>query len=272
MAYSSVPLETSDRGGVSLPVTLQDQTTDMLDLLFLQTIADGLTLASVTDTDLRTMTLTAGHGLSTAANAGHIIELGIAATGRFTQAEILDVTGDVITVDRQIGQAFPTATTLVSVGNPNMAVVDGSSTPVIFTIKPLPGQSGDITRIMMASQSSNASDISTFGGAGALTVGLTLRVKRADGTFKNLFNYKSNFDLILHGFDVEPFDPRGGNTINGYAGRTTFAGQDKHGVAVRLDGDFFEELQVVVNEAMDSSASGNTAVFFIAEGSELQGE
>ncbi len=51
----------------------------------------------------------------------------------------------------------------------------------------------------------------------------------------------------------------------------TFSGQDKHGVAERLDGALNEELQVVISELMDNSgATGNTSIAFIAEGSELQ--
>ena len=276
-ALNSV-IETSARGGVSVAVTLQDQTTDMLDLVFLELKVTGLTLAVDGVINQRTFTLTGGHGLTNANSQGHVVEVANTVLGRFVQATILDITGDLVTIDQPLSESFATATTDVQTGNPNMCndaatgvAIDGSTTPVIFTVKPGPIQAGDITRILMATKSSNASDLTTFGGAPALTVGMTLRKLRADGTFKNLYNYKDNFDVALHGFDTKQYDPKGGNSINGFGGRITFAGQSKHGVAERLDGTLGEELQIVISELMDGTGTGNTSVVFIAEGSELQG-
>ena len=277
------PIEISDRGGISVPVTLQVQTTDMLDLVFLETKVTGLTLNADTaaNLDLRTFTLTAAHGLTNANSQGHYIELADSPTGRFIQTQILDVTGDVVTVQQPIGRIFLAASTVISTGNPNMVadaatgvVIDGSVTPVVFTVKPIGVQAGDITRILMASISDNTSDFTTFGGANVLTVGITLRKKREDGTFKNLYTYTNNRDFVLHGFDEKPDDPKAtGNATFGRASRITFAGQPKHGVAERLDAALNEELQVIISELMISGgANGNIEVRFVAEGSELQGD
>jgi hypothetical protein len=150
--------------------------------------------------------------------------------------------------------------------------IDGSVTPVIFSVKPLPGQKGDITRVIAAMTSPNQSDLSTFGGAPELSVGITMRVKNPDGTYNNIFTYHNNFDIAIHGFDMGVFAPKGGNVVHGVIGRVSFGGQSKHGVAIRLDGDLGEELQIVIFELMDATASGNISVSFVAEGSELQGE
>ena len=271
------PLEITDRGGTGLPVFLQDQTTDMLDLLFLEEKATGLSLAVDTVIGNRTLTLAASHGLTTANSAGHILEISNDLNNRFYQGAIISIAGDIVTVAPPISNAFTVADSTVGTGNPNMAqdaatgaAIDGSITPVIFTVKPLPTQSGDITRITMATTSPNESDLTTFGGAPGLAIGLLLRYKRQDGTFKNIYNYRKNFDVILHGFDSGTFTPKGGNTVNGFACRISFAGQDKHGVAVRLDGARNEELQIIISELMDNTASGNLSVSFNAEGSELQ--
>jgi hypothetical protein len=277
------PIEISDRGGISVPVTLQDQTTDMLDLFFLEEKVTGLTLDADTaaNLDLRVFTLTAGHGLTNANSQGHYIELADDLTGRFVQSEILDITGDVVTMRQPVSRIFLAASTSISTGNPNMVadaatgvVIDGSTTPIIFTIKPVGVQAGDITRILMASISDNTSDYTTFGGGNALTVGMTLRVKKSDGTFKNLYTYVDNRDFVLHGFDEKPDDPKAtGNATFGRASRITFAGQSKHGVAARLDATLGEELQIYIAELMISGgATGNIEVKFIAEGSELQGD
>jgi len=271
-------IETTSRGGKGLAIFVQDQTTDMLDLLFLEEKAVGLALGLDTVIDSRTVTLSTGHGLTSANSAGHIMELAHIDEGRFYQGEILSITGDVVELSPPMSDVFAVATTSVGTGNPNMsqdaatnAAIDGSVTPVIFTIKPLPGQSGDITRIVMATTSSNESDLTTFGGAPKLTIGVTLRIKRTDGTFKNLYTYRENFDLAMHGFDTGVYNPKGGNATYGFAVRISFNGQDKHGVTVRLDGSFDEELQIVISELMDNTASGNLTVKFLAEGSELQG-
>lgn len=271
-------IEVSDRGGTGLAVYVQDQTTDMLDIPFLQEKATGLTLAIDTVIDERFITLSAGHGLTVGNSSGHIMELARPDHGHFYQGEIIDVVGDVIELSPPMSEIYEAVGTLVGTGNPNMcqdtatnAAIDGSVTPVIFSIKPLPTQAGDITRITMATTSPNVSDLTSFGGADTLSIGLTLRVKRPDGKFKNLYTYRRNYDVILHGFDSGTFEPRGGNAIHGFACRVSFAGQDKHGVTVRLDGALGEELQIVVSELMDNSGTGNLSVQFIAEGSELQG-
>lgn len=269
--------EITARGGTGLAVFIQDQTTDMLDLVFLELKATGLTLAADTDPSSRSFTLTPGHGLTNANSQGHFAEIAN-INGRFLQSQILDVTGDVVTIRQPIGDVYIANSALVSTGNPNMATdeatgaaIDGTNNPVIFTIKPLPFQSGDITRIIFTSTSDNPSDYTTFGGAPALLVGVTLRYKRSDGTFKNLFTYVNNRDLVLHGFDTEIDAPKAtGNATFGRAGRITFASQGKHGVAARLDGALFEELQIVISELMINTSVGNSEVRFMAEGSELQ--
>lgn len=43
-----------------------------------------------------------------------------------------------------------------------------------------------------------------------------------------------------------------------------------HGVVVGLDGRLGEELQLVVNDAMDATATGNIRVVAMAEGSVVQ--
>jgi len=274
-------IETTDRGGKGVAVFIQDQATEMLDLPFLQEKVTGLTLGSDTVIDTHTIPLSAGHGLTTGNSKGHIIELAHVVAGHFYQGEILSIAGDVANVAPPMTNIYEVASTVVSTGNPNMVedtatgvAIDGRVTPVIFAVKPLPSQSGDITRIVISTTSSNPSDLSTFGGAEALPIGITLRVKRSDSTFKNLYTYRSNFDIARHAAgDMEPpFEPKvTGNTLHGLIARVTFNGQDKHGVVVRLDGNVDEELQVIISELMDNTASGNLIVEFLAQGSELQG-
>lgn len=273
------PIETTSRGGKGIATFKQSNITEMLDLLFLQEKVTGLTLSIDTVVDSRTITLATGHGLTTGNSAGHILEIAHTTDNHFYQGKVLSVAADVVTLAPPINDIYTVATTGISTGNPNMAedtatgvAINGSVTPVIFTVKPLPSQAGDISRIVMASTSSNEGDLSTFGGAPALTVGMTLRVDRGDGTFKNLFTYQTNFDLAQHagGDSSPPFVPKGGNTTHGIITRVSFEGESKHNAAVRLDGALGEELQIVIFELMDNTATGNLTVSFLAEGSELQ--
>jgi hypothetical protein len=99
-------------------------------------------------------------------------------------------------------------------------------------------------------------------------VGLLFRVRRSDGSYKNLRTVDVNIEAFLWGFDNNIFTPRSQNTDHGIAFRVTFAGQSKHGVTARLDGTLLEQLECVV---LDNLITGtNIDIRVIAEGSELQ--
>tara|TARA_R110000787_G_C13443392_1_gene446700 strand:+ start:23330 stop:24202 length:873 start_codon:yes stop_codon:yes gene_type:complete len=187
-----VPVEVSDRGDMGTAVYIQDQTTPILDIKFLNRLG-SFQLAINTTADTRFFTAVTGHNIV----IDNVIELG-GARG-FVQAQVIGVVGDVIEIDSLIGDIYETGI------NFNRSIsdmrVDGSTTPVIFSIKPDPGQSGDINLVKWAIQNGTSMDFSKFGSASPLTVGCLLRYKRADGTFSNLFNWKSNGGIILRGFD-----------------------------------------------------------------------
>lgn len=258
--------ETSDRGDKGLAVNIQDQTTSVLTIPFLQT-RTVVTLAVDTVQGSRTLTLTGGHG----ALVGEILELADTSNNTFMQAEILVVATDLITLDQPITQIFLAAgPTTVVVSSKDM-LVDGSSTPQIFSILPLPTQSGDMVRIIVGIEGPSEMDFTTFGSDDSLTNGCVLRLKKSDGTFKNLFNFKSNGDFIQQGFDEAFLRPKQGNATHGLFSRVTWGGQDKHGVVIRLDGALGEELQVVIQDDLTvAGPSTNTKFTLLAQGHELQ--
>ena len=270
-------IETSARGGKGLAVFIQDQTTDPLDLFFLQKKVTGLTLGINTVIGEREITLSTGHGLTTANSAGHIIDLTHTSEGHFYRGEILTITGDVVELAPPMPDIYEVATTAIYTGNANLcqdsateAAIDGRVTPVIFSLAPSPSQSGDITVIKLATTSPNGSDLTTFGGAPPLVAGMTLRIKKSDDTYKNIFTYRTNFDIAIHGNDIRVFAPKSGNTTKGVVASVAFAGQGNHGVAIRLDGALGEELEIIIYELMNNTNTGNITVKFLAEGSELQ--
>lgn len=251
--------ERSDRGDVGTKIFIQDQTTPMLDLRFLERIGT-FQLASPTTASTRTFTAIAGHGIV----VGNIIEL--QNDRNFCQARVLGVNVNSITIDMEIGDIYPVGLTF-PVSNDDMRV-NGSVTPRIFTLKPDVGQSGDINSIQFAVQSASPMDFSTFGSANALPVGCLLRVKRQGGALINLFNFKTNGELIIRGID-HSFQEKAGGGLHAFIAQIAFNGQQNRGVTVRLDGDLGEELQLVVQDNL--SVIGQDYIRATAYGSGIQG-
>jgi len=223
----------------NVPVVLQDQTTDPLEFYMMQMI-NNVTIAINTNIDDRNITLIAGHGFLVGE------WLCLQETNKLYQGQVLAVVGDVITVDTPLDfnfsvNAFGCRSII------NMAV-DGSATPQIFRVKPIPGEwdvEWDITRIICSITDGSAMDTSKFGGLPALTNGVVLRKK--DGVFKNLYNVKTNGQYADIAYDVS-FDDRAPAGFFGFRVRKTWAGQAKSGVAIRLDSLKDEELQNLIQD------------------------
>lgn len=256
--------ETSNRGVTGLGIFIQDQTSLPLAVPFLQEI-NTTALAVGAVAGARTVTLSPGHG----ATVGNIMELAQVGSGVFLQSEVLNVAGDVLTIDQPIN--FPYTTTDLAVISTDDMIVDGSVTPQIFSILPLPPQAGDMVRVIFEIQNvGNDMDFSTFGGDAPLVNGCVLRIKSSDGTFRNLMNFKNNGDIINQSYDHAFLNPRQGSSTRGFTARLTWGGQSKHGVVIRLDGSLGEELQLVVQDNLTSGASANLIFKMRAQGHELQ--
>jgi hypothetical protein len=261
------PVEVSTRGSRGVPTFVLDQTTNPLAVELLQ----GRTTTSLAvnaDKGDTIVTLTGGHG----AVAGDTLEMASATIqDLFVQAKITDVNVDIITVDQPMNTDYLT-TDIAIISTGNMLVNGSLASPELFTILPLPTQEGDIVRIVLDLRGTGDMDFSTFGSDDALTNGCVVRVKQADGNFRNLFNFKSNGDFIRQAFDHRFLFPRKvGNTIKGFTSRLTWGGQSKHGVVIRLDGSLGEELQVLVQDDL-VTGSANTVFTMVAQGHEVQGQ
>jgi len=246
--------ETSAQGTVAQKIFIQDQTTDIIDLYFHQELNTS-TLSAPSVVDARTFDLTAGHG----AVVGNFLE--ISEDVHVSQFEILNVVTNTITVDCPIDHAFTTSAA-VRVSNINMAV-DGSVTPVVFQIDPIPTQEWDIVRVILVINDGTAMDFTTFGGIPALTNGCCIRYKNS--VRENIFNWKSNGDFINRSFDYAILQNTGQNQRS-FVSRCTFAGTSKRGVAARLEGSKGDELQVIIQDDLTDL----TSVRIIAQGHEVQ--
>jgi hypothetical protein len=242
-----------------------DQTTNPLSVELLQgrTTTSLAVNADKGDTEV---TLTGGHG----AVVGDTLEMASATVqDLFVQARITAVVVNDITIDQPLNTNYLT-TDIAIISTGNMLVNASLAAPSLFTILPLPTQEGDIVRIVLDLRGTGDMDFSSFGSDGPLTNGCVLRIKQADGNFRNLFNFKSNGDFIRQSFDHAFLQPKQGNTIKGFTSRLTWGGQSKHGVVIRLDGSLGEELQVLIQDDLVTT-SANTVFNMIAQGHEVQG-
>lgn len=257
-----IPLEVSSRGSRGVPTFVQDQTTNPLSVPLLKSrVMTNLAVNGVIgDTNV---TLAPAHG----AVVGDILELADLVTlDLFMQATILNVVADVITIDQPLNHAYLTTDTAV-ISEKTMLVNGSLTSPIIYSILPLPTQAGDILKIILDIRATADMDFSSFGGAAALTNGCVVRVKQENGDFRNLFNFKTNGDFIQQGFDHQFLIPKGGNTTRGFTSKITWGGSGNHGVAIRLEGSKGEELQVLIQ---DDLTIGNTVFTMTAQGHETQ--
>jgi hypothetical protein len=225
-------------------VLLTDHVTPPIDVFFVKSLANTTlaTAASIGDTEIE---LTDATGFVDQDYIGLF-----SGEDRFYFGNQLGApSGNTITLDTPLDFAFLVGDR-VSRTTHNLAV-DGSSTTQIFSVNG-PGVATsdikfDITRIILTMVGDNAPpplvafDASTFGNIdGGLTNGIVLRL--VNGTYQNIFNAKTNQDLSNVCYDVR-IDSGVRTGADGLSMRMTFAGQGKHGVAIRLRaGDTLEML------------------------------
>ena len=182
------------------------------------------------------------------------------ADNRVYFSNVLAINGTAITLDRPLDFEFPIGAG-VTVGITNMNV-DGSVTPQIFGIRnPTGGDialSVDITRLMFKILTDAAPDLSKFGDiVGGITRGVQIR--RVDGTYQNIVNFKTNGDMnnIMYDLTIQAAK---GSQQDGLTARFTMSAL---GAVVRIGEG--EDLQIIIQDDLTSLGSFT----MIAEGSEV---
>ena len=72
-----------------------------------------------------------------------------------------------------------------------------------------------------------------------------LRLKRAAGTFENIFTFKSNQDMIQVA-DTHEWDAKAPSGVYGLTVKFVFAGTDKRGIVLRLS--YGDRLEFIVQD------------------------
>jgi hypothetical protein len=234
-----LPIPKESNGGV--PVNVQDQTSRILDLYFIQQLQAPATLAVETVPDTYTFEVTDSTGFVDGDYVGIVCP-----SGEFFFANQIGApVANVITVDTPIDVTAPVGCNVLRTTK-DMAV-DGSVTRQIFQIGPIGGTAGidvDITRTTGSMTDADVMDDEKFGGLPALTKGLVLR--KNDGVLQNIWNVKTNreFAVVCAGdFNYADKAPAG---FYGARFRNTFGGQEKHGVVIRLEPG--ETLEIIVQD------------------------
>lgn len=214
----------------------QPKTTPPLDALFSQSISE-FTLAVDTGisgitTLVRTFTASASHGIII---GDEVLLLDVVGNWSFF-AEVTNVVGNVITVDRPIDHVFPSATALGRRVTCQMAV-DGSTTPQIFSLRAgeIPA---DTTRCILTMLSGSSMDDSKFGSLPRLANGLVFRI--VNSFQKTIFCWKTNGDAAQFAFDTK-YPEKVAQGKHAFNARVTFAGEAKHGTVLRIvEGDVLQ--------------------------------
>jgi len=240
----------------AIPVNIQDQTSEPVDSFFNKEISPfslaAPTSVSTKDVLVYTFTAAPGHGIVL---FDEILLLDVIAD-RVLQCIVVDVSGDVITIDRPIDHIYP-ITTLGRVVICEMAVAGSLADPQIYTFR-AGTNPVDVTRLLLTGLDGSSMDYSSFLGMPELDNGLVLRI--VNGFQKTIFNFKTNRDIVQFCYDVN-LEGKAPSGQFGFSARITFAGQDKHGVAIRISGE--SALQWVVQDdltpliSLASSAQGH---------------
>lgn len=224
----------------SAKVAVQDLGSELLDL-FMCISLNSVSIAIDTSIDDQDITFSPGHGFvvgnTVCLKEGH----------RFYQGVVLAVNVNVITVDTPLDHAFTTSA--IGERTTKELNVDGSVTPVIARITPAfltPELDFDITAVSIFIEDTAAAiDTSLFGALPALTNGVVFR--KVDGTTKNIYNIKTNGDII-HTSQIWSFVDKAPAGSVGLVAMKQFNGQGNSGVVVRLNSVLQDQLNIIIND------------------------
>jgi len=234
-------------------VSVQDQTTPIVDLNFTLEIDTIVLLGSIAVNDI-----SFGIQVLTTPLVGDVISLKDLDGLSFYQGGITSVTpisGDdyTVVVDTPVDAAFVVGDT-AALETDDLAV-NGSVTPVVFSISPIglfAGVEWDIVRILASILGTGAMGDGLFGNLTALTNGIVIRID--NGITKNVFNAKTNGEIRDHAFDLMYADkPPAGQ--EGMSFRRTFGGQSKNGVVVRISSEAGDGLKCIIQDDLTSLVS-----------------
>jgi len=225
---------TDDDG--NLEVILKDPHYITSDAYFSQIIGVSSSLTTQAIEHSYNISVTVGSGII----VGDQIVMYNGEADRVYIGNVLDVITNTIVLDTPINFNYSVVGATIVRSTKEMNV-DGSVNRQTFAISPPIGVKIDITRIMFQMVTTNFPEMDMFGD---ITNGLVrgVVVRSVNGKTVNYFNVKTNGELVNLMYDVS-FYEAAKHGVNGLGGRLTYAGQSKHGSAIRLEqGDTLEAI------------------------------
>ena len=239
----------------ALAINIQDQHTRAFDLFFAKDVGNPTTLTTDAVEDEYFLSVTTGHGL--VATNDFVLQDLVSQRG-FT-GQVVSIAGDnIVNIDRPLEFSYLATSTIVQERTKELNV-DGSSMRQVFSVgSPLTAEL-DITRFMIQMITDSAIELDKFGDIAPLTRGCVMRA--VNGSSYNFQNFKTNSEISHVSYDLEIYDAANpGQGVYGLNGRLTYAGQEKHGVTIRIGGG--ESIEFIVQDDL----SGLTQFRVIAAG------
>lgn len=227
--------------GDSVDVFIQDQTTPPVEFWMSRTL-NAVTINTAAGSRTNTLVLDPGHlvvvgdFLNIYQEDNNFLGAGLERKS-FTQVEVVSVVTNTIRIDKYLGFDLDPAKVVfsnrVSVEQNVLGTLD---TPVKFELCVPDNLIWDLTRIMPVMVLASAGDDGLFGDIAALANGVAFGFE-SDVFDGYLVNIKANAGFRATAFDVVYTTRSGGQGSYGMAVRKSFAGRDKYGVAIRLEGE-----------------------------------
>ena len=243
MKYNGETIIKGSKSDGSIDVNIQDQVTTPIDFYFTQVMGPPTTVATpinIGDYEVE---------VASAAGCSPGDYFGVFENNRAYFGTILSIATNTITLDTPLDYDFSAGSTAACFSRE--LDVDGSSTVQTFQVEVGSGgtEAIDITRLILLIETTDTPSLAEFGDLPALTNDIVLR--RVNHKTNNIFNLKTNGDISNVCYDLNLFNTGGFfGGAEGFVARITFAGQAKHGVAIRLmPGD---KLQMLVQDDLSS--------------------
>lgn len=208
-------------GGTNKDALPQDPDSEVVNLKLNQFLND-VTLANDLTLGTRTINLSPGHSVA----IGNY--LCFVEGKRFTQSLVIGVNVNEITLESPIDYAYTTNADVHN-SNPNIAKVDGSTTPIEFYLTPPAGMAFDVYAVHLVGEYKNAPGPTKFFGESPITNGLYLR--KEDGSVKNYWTIRRDADFREYGM-VPEHDPKA--PAGNYLTYCPIKPRNDNGVVLRL--------------------------------------
>lgn len=236
----------------SIDVNIQDQHTPTIIFPLYEIINSGYNITTDTAPDSFTLELNNVIGLSIGDTMGIFQDTD---NIRNYFGEIMNISGTTLTLDTEFESVFAVNKSPIVYEIETNINEDGSTNKIIHEFVNYGTIPMDVTRFVFTMQTTDPVDLNKFGDIiGGLERGCLLRERKADGTFGNIFNFKSNFDFVGVMFDFDTYDASHPNQgINGLSARLTLGSPGKIGVVTRLS--YNESIQMVCKDDLTSLIS-----------------